>query len=64
MSYYSNKIYICRFCKKKFDFSMGFNSPRLVEHLFTEHHDLVMKAFGDLYLSDLIKKCFVARRRV
>ena len=64
MSYPNKKIYVCRFCRQQFDFSAGFNSPRLIEHLFTEHNDLTMSKYGNLYLSDLIKKCFVTRRRV
>lgn len=64
MSSLSKKIYICRFCKKKFDVSAGFNTPRLIEHLCSEHNDLVLNNFGDLYLSDLVKKCYVIRRRV
>ena len=63
MLYPNKKIYICRFCKQKFDFSAGFNSPRLIEHLVAEHNDITLHNFGDLYLSDLIKKCYVSRRR-
>lgn len=61
MLYPNKKTYTCRFCKKKFDFSAGYNSPRLIEHLFTDHNDIAMTKYGDLYLSDLIKKCFYKR---
>ena len=61
MLYPNNKIYVCKFCKRKFDFSAGFNSPRLIEHLFIEHNEAVMSQYSNLYLSDLIKKCFYRR---
>lgn len=64
MLYPNKKTYICRFCKRKFDFSAGFNSPRLIEHLVTDHNDLAINKFGNLYLSELIKKCYVTRRRI
>lgn len=61
MLYPDKRIYYCKYCGKRFVFSAGYNSPRLVEHLFTVHHDSVMKKYGDLYLADLIKKCFYSK---
>ena len=61
MSYPDDRVYYCKYCGKRFDFSAGYNSSRLVEHLFIRHHDDVMKSHGDLYLADLIKKCYRCR---
>lgn len=58
MTYPDTGIYECKFCKRRFDFSYGFNSPRLVEHLLMEHNEPVMSRYGNLYLSDMVKECF------
>lgn len=58
MLYPDNRVFYCKYCGKKFDFAAGYNSPRLIEHLFTVHHDVVMQRYGDLYLADLVKKCY------
>ena len=60
MLYPDNRIYYCKYCGRKFDFSAGFNSPRLIEHLLREHI-FEAKAHDNLYLSDLVKTCFESR---
>ena len=61
MLYPDDRVHYCKFCGKQFDFAAGYNSPRLIEHLYACHHDTVMQSYGDLYLSDLVKMCFEAK---
>ena len=58
MLYPDDRLYVCKFCGRKFDFSYGFNSSRLIEHLFMIHNRPVMSRYGNLYLSDMIKECY------
>lgn len=58
MPYPDGRLYTCVYCKKNFDFSAGFNGPRLIEHLLREHHDDAIYNHGNLYLTDVVKTCF------
>ena len=60
--YPDKSIYICKYCKKQFDFSSGFNLPRLIGHLMRNHRKKI-EEYGNLYVSDLAKACFELKRR-
>lgn len=55
--YPDHSEYCCKYCGKKFEFSSGFNLPRLIEHLITCHHKRIGE-HNNLYVSDLAKACF------
>ena len=57
MLYPDGRSFVCKYCNRKFEFSVGSNAPRLIEHLLREHM-VEAEKYGDLYLSDLIKTCY------
>lgn len=62
MPYRDRSIYICKYCKKEFDFSSGYNLPRLIEHLRKCHRQRI-EEYKNLYVSDLADACFEFDRR-
>lgn len=55
--YPDHSEYVCKYCRKKFEFSSGYNLPRLIEHL-SKCHRKKIEENKDLYVSDLAKMCF------
>ena len=50
-------VYECKYCKRKFEFSGGYNLPRLIEHLSKCHRQKI-EEYRNLYVTDLAKACF------
>lgn len=57
MRYPSDASYTCLYCKRKFEFAAGCNASQLIMHLIN-NHPTKAEANRDLYLSDIVKKCF------
>ena len=62
MIYPSIEKYTCKYCGRKFESSTGLTTPRLIEHLLRQHPTQV-NYHKNLYLSDIIKKCYKSKWR-
>ena len=57
MTYPDTRQFVCKYCGRKFNFSAGFNSPQLIDHLLRKHETEVEK-YDNLLLSELVKTCY------